>query len=357
MPWALWVHLASDPELCRAVASAFVGAVFASYRRRARAQDLLLTPRSFAHPGAVNFLQRFGSSLALNVHFHALLLDGVFVTHGPASVPVFHTAPPLEDAEVERVQRDARSRIERIHLARGLLRDPGDEPAPVKGEDESLLPFLCAASLQSRTASGPDSGRALERLVDPHLSREASDPARFAPGSLRAESDGYSLHAATCIPAADREALEHLCRYVTRPPLAQGRLLLRDDGKVIWNLRKPWRDGTRGFVLDPLVFIERLVALIPHPREHQLTYHGVLASASPLRDDVVPLPPSRRARPGDPTHSPPPTPAARKRFSWAESLRRVFATDVLQCPREPKAAATSSPSSPIRRSSAASSPT
>lgn len=82
-------------------------------------------------------------------------------------------------------------------------------------------------------------------------------------GSLRAESGGYSLHAATCIAAADKEAQEHLCRYVARPPLAQGRLLLRDDGKMILNLRKPWRDGTRGFVLDPLVFTERLVALIP----------------------------------------------------------------------------------------------
>ena len=39
-------------------------------------------------------------------------------------------------------------------------------------------------------------------------------------------------------------------------------------------------------MLDSLVFIERLVALIPHPREHQLTYHGVLAPASPLRDGV-----------------------------------------------------------------------
>jgi hypothetical protein len=203
----------------------------------------------------------------------------------------------------------------------------------VKGEDDSLLPFLCAASVQSRAASGPESGRALERLIDPHLTRETRELARFAPGSLRAESGGYSLHAATCVPAADREALEHLCRYVARPPLAQGRLLLRDDGKVIWNLRKPWRDGTRGFVLDPLVFIERLVALIPHPREHQLTYHGVLAPASSLRDDVVPLPRSRRAPSGDQAHAPTSAPPVRNRFSWAELLRRVFAVDVLACPR------------------------
>ena len=81
----------------------------------------------------------------------------------------------------------------------------------------------------------------------------------------------------THVPAGKRDALEHLLRYMARPALCQGRLMLREDGKVIWNLRKPWRDGTRSFVFDPLVFLERLVALIPHPREHQLTYHGCLA--------------------------------------------------------------------------------
>jgi len=85
MPWALRVHLASDPELCRAVATAFMSAVFASYRRRAAAQGLFSSPRTHPHPGAVNFVQRFGSSLALNVHFHALVLDGVYVTDGPAA--------------------------------------------------------------------------------------------------------------------------------------------------------------------------------------------------------------------------------------------------------------------------------
>jgi len=37
-----------------------------------------------------------------------------------------------------------------------------------------------------------------------------------APGPLRAESGGYSLHAATCIATAERGAPEHLCCYVAR---------------------------------------------------------------------------------------------------------------------------------------------
>ena len=36
-----------------------------------------------------------------------------------------------------------------------------------------------------------------------------------------------------------------------------------------------------------LTFLERLVALVPHPREHQWAYLGVHAPASPLRDPAV----------------------------------------------------------------------
>ncbi|MCP5021539.1 MAG: hypothetical protein GY930_07155, partial [bacterium] len=70
-----------------------------------------------------------------------------------------------------------------------------------------------------------------------------------------------SLHAATHIPANDRALRERLCRYISRPPLAQGRLSLTDEGQVLWKLRSPWRDGTKAFRFDPLVFIERLVAI------------------------------------------------------------------------------------------------
>ena len=37
-------------------------------------------------------------------------------------------------------------------------------------------------------------------------------------------------------------------------------------------------------------FIERLAALVPRPRAHQQTYHGVLAPAAAYRDLIVPGP-------------------------------------------------------------------
>jgi len=109
---------------------------------------------------------------------------------------------------------------------------------------------------------------------------------------------------------------------VARPALSQARLTVRGDGKVLWELRKPWRDGTRAFVFDPLTFLERLVAIMPHPREHQLTYHGTLAPASPLRDEVVLRAPSARVDASCAEGADDCT--RKKRIPWAELLERVL---------------------------------
>jgi hypothetical protein len=141
------------------------------------------------------------------------------------------------------------------------------------------------------------------------------------------------------VPAGELERLEHLCRYIARPPIATQRLALAPDGRVIYGLKRHWRDGTSAVSFDPLTFIERLAALVPPPRAHQLTYHGVLASASAWRDLVVPKRtqvPAAHSHAAPAPHSPTaPNTSARSRSSrstWAELLRRVFAVDVLTCP-------------------------
>ena len=47
--------------------------------------------------------------------------------------------------------------------------------------------------------------------------------AAFAP-ELFADVQGFSLHAAVRCGADDRQALEQLCRYITRPALANDRV-------------------------------------------------------------------------------------------------------------------------------------
>jgi hypothetical protein len=48
--------------------------------------------RAEAATGAITLIQRFGSAVNLNIHLHALMLDGVYQTGGEAGAPVFHQA-------------------------------------------------------------------------------------------------------------------------------------------------------------------------------------------------------------------------------------------------------------------------
>ena len=42
--------------------------------------------RKTAQAGAVTLIQRFGSALNLNIHFHMLFLDGVYIEHPDGSL-------------------------------------------------------------------------------------------------------------------------------------------------------------------------------------------------------------------------------------------------------------------------------
>jgi hypothetical protein len=137
---------------------------------------------------------------------------------------------------------------------------------------------------------------------------------------------------------------------LARPAIASERLSIDPDGRVVYRLRRPWSDGTSAIVFEPLAFLERLAALVPRPRAHLLTYHGVLAPAAQWRDRIVPGPrvptesdhgstePRATCSSRPATSSSPDSPAAlsnparTRRLRWAELLRRVFAVDVLTCP-------------------------
>jgi len=82
--------------------------------------------------------------------------------------------------------------------------------------------------------------------------------------------------------------LEKLCRHAARPAVAESRLLELSDGRIGYSLKKRWRDGTTAVVMTKEVLMERLCALVPKPRKHLVTHHGVLAPASGLRPKVVP---------------------------------------------------------------------
>jgi hypothetical protein len=378
LPYPLRYRCAYDAALTSEVLRAFLRTLFSALRRRAKSQ--WGTPRGQC--GSVTFIQRFGSALNLNVHFHTLVLDGVYTgDHGNATR--FLPLPPPSRDEVARVLAGTARRIARLVSSRA-------EDDDAVARDEPLLATLAAASLRSRVAMGPGAGQRWRRLGD----RVEPDGADLDPdGSSHVpQHAGMSLHADVVVPASDRRRLERLCRYVARPPLARDRLEVEPDGRLVLRLKTRWRDGTTHILIERHELLERLVPLIPPPRAHQIRYHGVLAPCASARDRVVPGPASPREtaevraplrenlhdpahmnprdpkepcnddgnqaaesnfsgltrldslagphpgdpgamnRPGSGRDVAPDRPAS-QRTSWAELLQRVFEVDALRCPR------------------------
>lgn len=134
--------------------------------------------------------------------------------------------------------------------------------------------------------------------------------------------------------ADDRQGLERLCRYITRPALAYDRAQCNAAGRVVLKLKTPWRDGTTHLVMSPLEFMQRLAALVPRPRLHLIRFHGVLAPNAKLRAQVDPAGQddegaARAQAQADEPHDPH---RWASRISWARLLKRVFEIDMEHCP-------------------------
>lgn len=188
------------------------------------------------------------------------------------------------------------------------------------------MDHLVASSITYRIAVGPQQGRKVFTLQTLPASDQAFDD---GVGKVA----GFSLHAGVAARADQRQKLERLCRYISRPAISEKRLSLTPNGNVRYELKTPYRDGTTHVIFEPLDFIARLAALVPKPRVNLTRFHGVFAPNSKYRGRVTP---ARRGRGGQPvTTAEPeePTPAERRAaMSWAQRLKRVFGIDIETCP-------------------------
>jgi hypothetical protein len=150
--------------------------------------------------------------------------------------------------------------------------------APV---EDAALEILQGHSITYRIAMGPHEGRKAFTLQTVPASERPNKP-------FLATDAGFSLHAGVAVRGGDKKTLERLCRYITRPALAEGRLSLTPQGRVRYTLKTPYRDGTTHVVFAPLDFIARLAALVPKPRVPLTRYHGVFAPHSRWRAQITP---------------------------------------------------------------------
>lgn len=189
--------------------------------------------------------------------------------------------------------------------------------------DNPLRP-LQAASCTYRIALGPRAGQKVLSLQTISGRGEPSTPAQSA------NAQGFSLHAAARCGADQRKELERLCRYITRPAIANERLKRNHAGDVVLQLKSAYKDGTTHIVMSPLEFMQRLgQRWCRRPRLHLIRFHGVLAPHAKLWAEIVPRP-SENA----PEHSADHAHAHRSpaRMSWARLLKRVFDIDIERCP-------------------------
>jgi len=282
-----------------------------------------------AHTGAVTLIQRFGSALNLNVHFHTLFIDGVYQIKHNGQLR-FHRVNAPAASDLNTLVATISQRIA-VHLERqGLLaRDDESSSLTLDLQDDDAMHQLQGHSITYRIAVGPQQGRKVFTLQ----TIPSWEDDGFGANQV-GKIAGFSLHAGVATKTRERRKLERLCRYISRPAVSEKRLALTSKGKVRYQLKTPYRDGTTHIIFEPLDFMAKLAALVPKPRANLTRYHGVLAPNSKQRIYVNP---SNRGKGNTQKQGVKADKPARvdchQSMTWAERLKRVFNIDITICSR------------------------
>ena len=105
IPISLRFLLVLKPKLQGIVLSIFVKKIFASLRTRAFEAGVI-TNQVDEKPGSLGVIQRFGSALNLNLHYHVLVTDGVFSLYTKSSLVAFHPLPKPSEFDLESIAHE-----------------------------------------------------------------------------------------------------------------------------------------------------------------------------------------------------------------------------------------------------------
>ena len=209
-----------------------------------------------AQTGAITLIQRFGSAANLNIHLHCLVLDGVYRLQNGA--PEFYRARPPTADQLQALLNQIIKRTMKVLTRHGALIEEEGMTYLAEMETNAALAPLQSAACIYRIAMGPRAGQKV-------LTLRTAPAQSTLPQSIDAccvKAHGFSLHAGVRCAMNQRKELEHLCRYITRPAIANERLTLNDVGQVVLTLKTPYRDGATHIVISPLEFMQRLAMLI-----------------------------------------------------------------------------------------------
>jgi hypothetical protein len=210
-----------------------------------------------------------------------LFLDGVYADRQDGSARFNRVDSPTSQELAWLTQTIAR-RVGRYLERQGLLeRDVENSYLASDAVPDDPMAKLLGHSITYRVAMGRWAGRKVFTLQ----TLPACEPDEFA--DTAGKVSGFSLHAGVAARADERKKLERLCRYISRPAVAEKRLSLTSGGNVRYQLKTPYREslphergpahersecfgcsecfgyGTTHVILEPLDFMARLAALIP----------------------------------------------------------------------------------------------
>jgi hypothetical protein len=187
--------------------------------------------------GAISFAQRFASNLSIHPHLHLVIPDGVFFADSFGQAQ-FHRLPKPKVEDLETIASQIYRRIGRWLEHHPVLEEPRDGLAINYASTEGLQP-LPLFPLSERPKH---------------------------PGKLEARVEGFSLEAGRHVHPNDREALERLCKYGARPPLAMERISCTSEGQILLRFKRILWDGSTQVRLSPTEFLRRLAGLVPPPK-------------------------------------------------------------------------------------------
>lgn len=327
IPLRYWLH--SNSQLYVKVHAIVIAEIHRYYIDKARREGI-----KDPAPGSISFTQRWGSARNLNPHMHVLCADGVYArVNSRAS---FRPADAITDDEVAALVEAIAHKVMRHLQKQGYLSKDGDIVANPLADDVfreyDALSLATSSSIAGKIAFGPNAGKYVTRIGSGFGYGEEIP---LIKGKRCASLNGFSLHANTAINTLQRDRLSQLIEYVARGPLSNERLQIREDGKVVLQLKSKWADGTSHLLFTAGEFIEKLAALIPPPRSHLVRWAGVFAPNSPFRKEITLKPEAKKgfdfAEDGEDGSGCGKRRKNYKNYNWSKMLARVFQVDVLKC--------------------------
>ncbi|SMF82370.1 transposase, partial [Pseudobacteriovorax antillogorgiicola] len=333
VPFELRYWMASDDDLLKKVNGIFCAEINNYLRKKGRKLGV-----RGGETGIVSFLQIAGGALNLNLHYHLLVLDGLYTTEEGGS-QIFTRIPGIENDELACVVRGVSRRVIKDLRKTGRLSEGGEEVfiGDDRDEEHEALSHLKRASVSSRIALGARAGLRVRRIGS-SFGFEEEIPKSQSYGCV--SMNGFSIHAATSIKAHERDRLEKLLRYLGRGPVSHERISLDENGNILYELKSSY-DGATHVMFSPMEFIEKLASMIPPPYKHQVNYYGCLSSHSKLRPKIVGSSvvgstvqddPLKEGRNSDGVKVESEDGLAPRYIPWAELLKRTFGIDLTVCP-------------------------